>query len=159
MMAAQALQSCITLTDNTLVVVVSIGKRLLPRGTSATKDAGAAFGGGLVSGFNPYVPRTIFDAFRDYRQEVVRQRSTAKGRSSHSIIKKMTRFFLAGDVETMIKSRPAAEQNKLRTLANLFSPPFDILFKGTFEQSKQAGVSNKKWLLVNIQVPPFDSST
>lgn len=55
-------------------------------------------------------------------------------------------------VERMIKSRPTAEQKKLRTLAHLFRPPFELLFNGTFEEAKREGARTRKWLLVNVQV-------
>eukprot|EP01135_Chromosphaera_perkinsii_P010003 Nk52_evm38s1992 gene=Nk52_evmTU38s1992 len=40
-----------------------------------------------------------------------------------------------------------------RTLANLFKPPLDLYFHGTFDQAKESGEENNKWLLVNIQEP------
>lgn len=104
-------------------------------------DAGAGFGGGVVSGFNPRTPRTVFDAFRDYRREEALQ----KRKDKH--------------VEAIIKERPAAEQSKLRTLANIFRPPLEVLFTGSFERAKREGSLQKRWLLVNIQdVQEFASS-
>ncbi len=55
-------------------------------------------------------------------------------------------------MEAIIKERPAAEQSKLRTLANIFRPPLEVLFTGSFEQAKREGSLQKRWLLVNIQV-------
>lgn len=38
-------------------------------------------------------------------------------------------------------------------LSELFRPPTDMTFKGTFEQARQAAESEEKLLLVNIQTP------
>ncbi|XP_066995491.1 UBX domain-containing protein 7 isoform X2 [Anabrus simplex] len=39
----------------------------------------------------------------------------------------------------------------LKTLEDLFRPPLDITFKGTFAQVREAGVARKRWILVDIQ--------
>ena len=36
-------------------------------------------------------------------------------------------------------------------LNELFAPPVDILFKGTFEQARQMAMEQGRWLLINIQ--------
>jgi hypothetical protein len=40
---------------------------------------------------------------------------------------------------------------KMRTLADLFKPPFDLLVQGEFEQVKNIAQQRNRWLLVNIQ--------
>ncbi|CAN0291872.1 unnamed protein product, partial [Ectocarpus fasciculatus] len=47
-------------------------------------------------------------------------------------------------------SDPAAAE-KQKKLANMFSPPTDIMFMGDFQSARQAAKQQKKWLLVNIQ--------
>lgn len=41
--------------------------------------------------------------------------------------------------------------DKKKNLAELFKPPFDILFQGTFHEARAAGQLKKKWLMVNLQ--------
>ncbi|CAG5117029.1 unnamed protein product, partial [Candidula unifasciata] len=41
--------------------------------------------------------------------------------------------------------------SKKRSLEDLFRPPVDITFKGTFQNARDAGSSQNKWLLVNVQ--------
>lgn len=45
----------------------------------------------------------------------------------------------------------ATETSTQRRLADLFRPPFDILFTGTFEEARQRAREAKLWLLVNVQ--------
>jgi len=46
---------------------------------------------------------------------------------------------------------------KMKTLADLFRPPVDLIEPGSFEHVKNAAQQRKKWLLVNIQeVSIFD---
>jgi len=55
-------------------------------------------------------------------------------------------------MESFIRRHPLAERKKLQTLADIFRPPFDLLFPGTFEEARLQSTRLKKWLLVNIQV-------
>ncbi|CAO3647741.1 unnamed protein product [Cunninghamella blakesleeana] len=41
--------------------------------------------------------------------------------------------------------------NKTRRLADLFSPPYDIMFHGSFEDARTTAKDQQKWLLVNLQ--------
>lgn len=43
------------------------------------------------------------------------------------------------------------ESNQKRTLQDLFRPPIDIVFRGSFTAARDDGVAKNKWLLVNIQ--------
>ncbi|KAI8100170.1 uncharacterized protein BX664DRAFT_323063 [Halteromyces radiatus] len=42
---------------------------------------------------------------------------------------------------------------KAKRLADLFRPPFDIMFRGGFEDARAAARDQNKWLLVNVQDP------
>ncbi|KAI8977203.1 hypothetical protein BDF20DRAFT_873538 [Mycotypha africana] len=42
---------------------------------------------------------------------------------------------------------------KARRLADLFRPPFDIMFRGSFEEAKEDAKEKNKWLMINIQDP------
>ncbi|ORX58758.1 hypothetical protein DM01DRAFT_1333377 [Hesseltinella vesiculosa] len=48
---------------------------------------------------------------------------------------------------------PATSSNKAKRLADLFRPPFDIMYRGSFEDARSKARSESKWLLVNIQDP------
>jgi thioredoxin-related protein len=59
----------------------------------------------------------------------------------------------AGNVETASHSNhtKGSSSSKQKTLAELFKPPTDIMFQGTFQEARVAGQMQNKWLLVNIQ--------
>ncbi|ORZ14100.1 hypothetical protein BCR42DRAFT_418046 [Absidia repens] len=42
---------------------------------------------------------------------------------------------------------------RAKRLADLFRPPFDIMFRGGFEEARAAAREQNKWLLVNVQDP------
>ncbi|KAI8334286.1 thioredoxin-like protein [Chlamydoabsidia padenii] len=42
---------------------------------------------------------------------------------------------------------------KAKRLADLFRPPFDIMFRGGFEEARVTAKEQSKWLLVNVQDP------
>ena len=44
-------------------------------------------------------------------------------------------------------------QRKSRRLEDLFRPPCDILFLGTFLEAREYAKSMNRWLLVNVQNP------
>ncbi|XP_076448524.1 UBX domain-containing protein 7-like [Babylonia areolata] len=68
--------------------------------------------------------RSVFDGFRDFQAEARQQENMlVTGRSI----------------------------GKKHTLEDLFRPPIDITFKGTFHAARDRGKSENKWLLVNIQ--------
>ncbi|XP_053565789.1 UBX domain-containing protein 7 [Bombina bombina] len=69
--------------------------------------------------------RSIFDGFRDFQTEAMRQEQEL--RNGGSVDKKLT------------------------TLADLFRPPVDIMHKGSFETAKKCGQLQNKWLMINIQ--------
>ncbi|PSN64834.1 hypothetical protein BS50DRAFT_589302 [Corynespora cassiicola Philippines] len=48
----------------------------------------------------------------------------------------------------------ASEQSsKMNMLAELFRPPFELMFQGTWDKARDDGKEEEKWLLVNIQDP------
>ena len=48
----------------------------------------------------------------------------------------------------------ASEQsNKMNMLAELFRPPFEIMFQQSWERARDEGKDQEKWILVNIQDP------
>ncbi|KAJ8271158.1 hypothetical protein GJAV_G00123400 [Gymnothorax javanicus] len=69
--------------------------------------------------------RSIFDGFRDFQTETIRQ-------------------------EQELRNGSAADK-KLSTLADLFRPPIELMHKGSFETAKDCGQMENKWLMINIQ--------
>jgi hypothetical protein len=57
-----------------------------------------------------------------------------------------------GDSRTHSPTSIAATA-KAKRLADLFRPPFDIMFRGAFEEARAAAREQSKWLLVNVQDP------
>lgn len=48
----------------------------------------------------------------------------------------------------------ASEQSsKMNMLAELFRPPFEMMYQGTWEKARDLGKEEEKWLIVNIQDP------
>jgi hypothetical protein len=48
----------------------------------------------------------------------------------------------------------ASEQSsKMSMLAELFRPPFEIMYQGAWEKARDTGKDEEKWLIVNIQDP------
>uniref|UniRef100_A0A672QXM0 UBX domain-containing protein 7 n=1 Tax=Sinocyclocheilus grahami TaxID=75366 RepID=A0A672QXM0_SINGR len=69
--------------------------------------------------------RSIFDGFRDFQTETMRQEQELRNGS--------------------------AVDKKLSTLADLFRPPIELMHKGSFETAKDSGQLENKWLMINIQ--------
>ncbi|XP_013383412.1 UBX domain-containing protein 7 [Lingula anatina] len=67
--------------------------------------------------------RSVFDGFRDFQAEARQQ-------------------------EIM---QDEGKVHKRKTLEDLFRPPIDLVFKGTFHAAKEYGSTSNKWLMVNIQ--------
>ncbi|KAK7503345.1 hypothetical protein BaRGS_00005266 [Batillaria attramentaria] len=68
--------------------------------------------------------RSVFDGFRDFQAEAMQQESM------------------------MITGVPVTKKH---TLEDLFRPPIDMTYKGTFQSARDFGTSQNKWLLVNLQ--------
>jgi thioredoxin-related protein len=48
-------------------------------------------------------------------------------------------------------ARKSSQRNKSKRLEDLFRPPCDILFLGTFNEAREHAKSINRWLLVNVQ--------
>ncbi|XP_059153816.1 UBX domain-containing protein 7-like [Physella acuta] len=66
---------------------------------------------------------SVFDGFRDFQSEAYHYDETLKGKKA----------------------------SKKRNLEDLYRPPVDITYKGTFQNVRDAGSVQNKWLLVNVQ--------
>lgn len=71
--------------------------------------------------------RSVFDGFRDFQAEAEQQE------------------------EMQQQGVASVRTRKTRTLQDLFRPPIDLTYKGTFANAKDAGKSQGKWLMINIQ--------
>jgi thioredoxin-related protein len=69
---------------------------------------------------------TIFEALRDFRSE-------------------------QQELLTPVSADNETDRRKLRTLAELFRPPFDLMVKGTLDDALKEADGTQKWLLVNVQ--------
>jgi len=45
----------------------------------------------------------------------------------------------------------SSNSSKMKSLAAMYRPPIEILFKGSFEASKIQGTKSNKWILLNVQ--------
>ncbi|CAG0890408.1 unnamed protein product [Cyprideis torosa] len=82
---------------------------------------------------------SVFDGFRDFQAEArIQTEMMERGESSSG---------------NGTGSSIANYRRKINTLEDLFRPPIDLMFRGTFQQARDAGASAKKWLLVNVQKP------
>lgn len=89
-----------------------------------------------VFGFRGRRPaRSVFDGFRDFQAEARQQ-------------------------EQMMIQGSGSVTSKHQTLEELFRPPIDLTFKGTFASARDEGTNLNKWLMVNIQnVQEFSCQT
>ncbi|XP_033744571.1 UBX domain-containing protein 7-like isoform X2 [Pecten maximus] len=70
--------------------------------------------------------RSVFDGFRDFQAEARQQ-------------------------EEMLTAGASTFHTKRQTLEDLFRPPIDVMFKGSFANAREHGKTSQKWLMVNIQ--------
>lgn len=70
--------------------------------------------------------RSVFDGFRDFQAEARQQ-------------------------EEMLTAGASTFHTKRQTLEDLFRPPIDVMFKGSFTNAREHGKTCQKWLMVNIQ--------
>ncbi|XP_043478685.1 UBX domain-containing protein 7 isoform X1 [Leptopilina heterotoma] len=80
----------------------------------------------------PRTSNSVFDRFRDFNVETQRQEEEMTRKAS-------------GTRKNM--------QRKTRRLEDLFRPPCEILFLGTFLEAREYAKSMNRWLLVNVQNP------
>lgn len=73
----------------------------------------------------------IYDAFRDFQAEAQWQEMENETRAQDSSANTLA--------------------NKRRTLQDLFRPPLEVIFHGSFVSAREVGKLQNKWLLVNIQ--------
>ncbi|XP_071838691.1 UBX domain-containing protein 7-like isoform X2 [Apostichopus japonicus] len=71
---------------------------------------------------------SVFDPFRDFAAETRHQEEMLR----------------TGQIASSSKS-------KRKTLEDLFRPPIDLMFSGSFHAVREAGQSAGKWLMVNVQ--------
>ncbi|CAG0879137.1 unnamed protein product [Darwinula stevensoni] len=71
-------------------------------------------------------PLTVFDGFRDFQAESKR-------------------------IEEMMSEDASVSSSKQKTLEDLFRPPLDLIFRGSFQLARDAGSRKKRWLMVNVQ--------
>ncbi|XP_066967339.1 UBX domain-containing protein 7 isoform X1 [Macrobrachium rosenbergii] len=92
------------------------------------------------------VARSVFDKFRDFEAETKRQ--------EEELMAGGTPNEFSGDAgPSTSSSLPNAshDRRKMKTLEDLFRPPMDLIFRGTFQAARDHGVSKKRWLMVNVQ--------
>ncbi|KAI9279383.1 hypothetical protein BY458DRAFT_488024 [Sporodiniella umbellata] len=52
---------------------------------------------------------------------------------------------------SFVEPTSTTSSSKVKRLADLFRPPFDIMFHGDFEQARVKAQTDNKWLMINIQ--------
>ncbi|XP_052261535.1 UBX domain-containing protein 7-like isoform X2 [Dreissena polymorpha] len=80
---------------------------------------------------------SVFDGFRDFQEEA---KQKTRGRTKKGL-----------QEEELLSGPSGSRTRKTRTLQDLFRPPLDLTYKGTFVNAREAGKSQGRWLLVNIQ--------
>ncbi|XP_037091714.1 UBX domain-containing protein 7-like [Pollicipes pollicipes] len=74
---------------------------------------------------------SVFDKFRDFSAEIrLQERQLGLAAAGPS-------------------RRPV--RDKLQTLEEIFRPPLELIFRGTFQAARDQGVADRKWLMVNVQ--------
>ncbi|XP_046357533.1 UBX domain-containing protein 7-like [Haliotis rufescens] len=77
--------------------------------------------------------RSVFDGFRDFQAEARQQEQRL------------------ASTQSGVEGGGGGGGNKQRTLEDLFRPPIDLTYKGTFQNARDTGTRQNKWLLVNVQ--------
>lgn len=80
----------------------------------------------------------VYDAFRDFRAEADWQEKALNDNE-------------ASPSDPSASTDPSNVVNKRRTLQDLFRPPLDLIFRGSWVSAREAAQLQNKWLLVNIQ--------
>lgn len=111
-------------------------------------------GGGLGGGMFSHTPPTRWnrDHLGSSRPSVFNQGDSTTGSVSDFLSR------LQSDVDDYPSSRSSRSptssspaSSKTKRLADLFRPPFDIMFHGDFEEARETAKEKNKWLMVNIQ--------
>ncbi|KAG7170289.1 UBX domain-containing protein 7-like [Homarus americanus] len=94
------------------------------------------------------VARSVFDKFRDFEAETKRQEEELLAGAAA-----IEAAAAAAGASTSSSTVVSAHRNrrKMKTLEDLFRPPIDLIYRGTFQTARDAGVSRKRWLMVNVQ--------
>ncbi|KAK8748211.1 hypothetical protein OTU49_016372 [Cherax quadricarinatus] len=87
--------------------------------------------------------RSVFDKFRDFEAETKRQEEALLASAAAAASG-------ASTSSTRVVSAHRSRR-KMKTLEDLFRPPIDLIYRGTFQAARDAGVSRKRWLMVNVQ--------
>ncbi|KAK7075280.1 UBX domain-containing protein 7 [Halocaridina rubra] len=93
------------------------------------------------------VARSVFDKFRDFEAEAKRQEEELLAGATAS---EVSRGAIAC-ASTSGSLSVSGIERKRKTLEDLFRPPVDLIFRGTFQAARDFGVSQKRWLMVNVQ--------
>ncbi|CAH1782183.1 unnamed protein product [Owenia fusiformis] len=83
------------------------------------------------------IAKSVFDGFRDFQAEA-RQQEESLG-------------FVTPSASGSSSDPVFLKSSKKKTLEDLFRPPIDLMFKGSFHSAREQGSSTNKWLMVNIQ--------
>lgn len=110
------------------------------------------------------------NTFRDFQREARESHPVTMPAVSHSCLTGFREELAAGGSSSSPSdAESGVESAKRRTLEDLFRPPIDIMFQGSFEsvsrvpltatrsdsdfdlQAKDRGVRDNRWLMINIQ--------
>ncbi|CAO3656767.1 unnamed protein product [Mucor hiemalis] len=113
-------------------------------------------GGGLGGGMFQHTPPTRWnrDHIGSSRPSVFNQGDSTTGSVSDFLSR------LQSDVDEYPSSRSSRSptssspaSSKTKRLADLFRPPFDIMYHGDFEEARETAKEKNKWVMINIQNP------
>ncbi|XP_063866115.1 UBX domain-containing protein 7-like isoform X2 [Scylla paramamosain] len=99
------------------------------------------------------IVRSVFDKFRDFEAEAKRQEEEllANNREAEAEGEASTSNSSSSSSSNSSLSASARSRSKTKTLEDLFRPPLDLIYRGTFQAARDCGVAKKRWLMVNIQ--------
>lgn len=95
--------------------------------------------------------RSVFDKFRDFEAETRRQEEELLAGSSEGDAGGEASTSSNSNSSSSSLSASGRSRSKTKTLEDLFRPPIDLIYKGTFQAARDYGVAKKRWLMVNIQ--------
>lgn len=96
--------------------------------------------------------RSVFDKFRDFEAEAKRQEEEllARSREAEADGEASTSNSSSSSSSNSLPAT-ARSRSKTKTLEDLFRPPLDLIYRGTFQTARDCGVAKKRWLMVNVQ--------
>ena len=123
--------------------------------------AGGGFGGGGGGGFDDDNVREALPQYREQLMDPALRPAAAEGPQHHPL--EAFRDFKAerrasdagerGDDDDEDDDEVVYKSKRPRNLAEIYRPPAEMMFKGSFEQLRTEGKKQRRWLLVNIQSP------